>query len=115
MRLANSTLYCNYNRADSNTSNDTPGIPSAIDTASDNCDNGTSIPVSDDTIFNIASNTGPQNSDTKALLKGFLFLHKKCTTEKNKYDITATDNKTNIPIPQTKKDYRKTPIVNFMK
>lgn len=84
----------------------TPGIPSEIDTAKESCDNGNKIPVSDEIKFKIINNTGPVVSDIKALLKGFLFLQRKCINAKTTNEIKETNNKTNILIPQNKKDYR---------
>ena len=49
---------------------------------------------------------GPHNTDTKALLQGFLFLPKKWITENTKKQQKEKTNNLIIYYPQTKKDYR---------
>ena len=74
------TLILSYNQANrfsAITSNDTPGIPSAVDTTSDNSLSDTSTPVTDCKILSITNSIGPVAAERKALLKGFFFLPRK--------------------------------------
>lgn len=51
----------------------------------------------------MTKHNGPHNTDTKALLQGFLFLPRKWIIEKTKNAITVTVNNLIIYYPQTKK------------
>lgn len=53
---------------------------------------GTNTPVTDDKTFTVIRHSGPHNTDIKALLQGFLFLPKKCITEKTKNEAIITIN-----------------------